>query len=109
MQGRVVEYQRLQGCECPLMQGGIGRRPPHEKVGQDDQEPGKDRQDSADGPHGPARSLLASRSRPRYSPVSVRKKATISSISAAGMVRPSWLRPMMATACSSVAALPSWK
>ena len=109
MQRGLMEVQRIDGTQPPLMLRGVRRSAAQQQVGQDQQQTEDDEHHSARrAGHGvdPARS---DKGRPPYSPVSVRRKPAISSISCPVSTLPSWLLAISSIACSRVSARPSWK
>ena len=109
MQRGLIQGQRVDGTQPPLVQCGVRRGAAQQQVGQDQQQAEDDEHHSARrSGHGkdPARS---DKGRPRYSPVSVRRKPAISPISCSVSTLPSWLLAISAIACSRDWARPSWK
>ncbi len=109
MQRGLIQGQRVDGTQPPVVQCGVRRGAAQQQVGQDQQQAEDDEHHSARrSGHGkdPARS---DKGRPRYSPVSVRRKPAISPISRSVSTLPSWLLAISAIACSRVWARPSWK
>jgi hypothetical protein len=81
MKGRIIEGQRVQRLKDALMPDGIGAGATHEEEGQDQQQARQDRRQPPDRSRHGGRSESGARGRPWYSPVSVRRNATIRSIS----------------------------
>src|SRR3954451_3672003 len=98
----------MERAQRPLVWDSVGNIALGKQVGEGHEQAADDEQQAGDRLHrGGSDTSVVVTGRPRYSPVSVRRKRTTRSISSSVMLLPSWLWAIVLTAPASEGSLPS--